>query len=486
MSKRNILIVDDELTQCKILTKFVSDMGHNPLVMNSGMEVVDFFMNKKVFKGLSCFDIDVMLLDLSMPDLDGMTVLKQIAPIKGDMQVIVLTANTDVTLAVAAINYCAIDYIVKGERDILARVSASINNAIEKKNLKYQVSHLVRKNKDQVAFSDVIGQSEAISNSIKLAKKAVNSTIPVFLEGPTGSGKELIARAIHGSGPRSGRPFITVECDFLKSLTAEEELFGSEKPLADGMVKNIGKLREANNGTIFFEKIEALKPEMQTKLLHFMQEGEFVPVYGKDPVKVNVRIISSSVKDVGKMVAAKKFREDLFYRLSSFPILVPDLKDRGEEDIKILAENFCRDFGINENKKIKSINQDSLYLLYNYDWEDNVRQLKNAIFRAVVLCDGDLLRPEHFPQLLNKENNSITKAKAVIKKSSDINSELIDIFDDEGRCKTMEVIEEEIIRRLVDIYNGNLSGVAKQLEIGRSTIYRKLKLLNDGGEYEKN
>lgn len=479
MVKRNILIVDDEPTQCKILGRFIEDLGHNPLVMNSGMEVVDFFMNKKVVKGISCYDIDVMLLDLTMPDLDGLTVLKQIAPIKGDLQVIVLTANKDVTLAVTAINYGAIDYIVKGEKDIFARVTASMNNAIEKKNLKYQVSHLVRKGKDQVAFSDIVGQSAPISNAVKLAKKAVNSTIPILLEGPSGSGKELFARAIHGSGPRSGKPFIMVECDLLRSSNAEEELFGSERVLSDGMIKNIGKLREANNGTIFFEKIDTLRSDLQGKLLRFMQEGEFTPVLGKFPIRANVRVISSTSRDLVKTVAAKKFREDLHYRIASFPIAIPSLKERGEEDIKILTENFCRDFSINENKKIKSINPDTFYLLNNYDWEDNVRQLKNSIFRAVVLCDGDFLKPEHFPQILNKENNSITKSKAVIKKNSDVNSELVDVFDDEGKCKTIDLIEEEIIKRLVDIYNGNLSEVAKQLDIGRSTIYRKLKILNE-------
>jgi DNA-binding NtrC family response regulator len=479
MAKRTILIVDDEPTQSKVLSKFIEELDHNYLVMSSGMEVVDFFMNKKVIKGISCHDVDVMLLDLSMPDLDGLTVLKQISPIKGDMQVIVLTANKDASLTVAAINYGAIDYIVKGDKDIFVRVSASINNAIEKKNLKYQVSHLARKGRDQVAFSDIIGQSEQISNSIKLAKKAINSTIPILLEGPSGCGKELLARAIHGSSPRSGKPFIMVECDALKSVNAEEELFGSEKPLSDGMVKNIGKFREANNGTILLEKIDTLRSDLQMKLLRFMQEGEFIPVGGKDPVRVNVRVISSTTRDLEKLVAAKKFREDLRYRIAAFPIPVPALKDRGEEDIKFLAENFCRDFSVNENKKIKSISSDALYLLYNYDWEDNVRQLKNSIFRAVVLCDGDFLKPEHFPQLLNKENNSLTKAKAAIKKNSDINSELIDIFDDEGKCKTIDAIEEEIIKRLVDIYNGNLSEVAKQLDIGRSTIYRKLKILNE-------
>ena len=479
MVKHTILIVDDEPTQRKVLSKFIEDLGYGYLVMSSGMEVVDFFMNKKVIKGISCHDIDVMLLDLSMPDLDGLTVLKQIDPIKGDLQVIVLTANKDVTLAVTAINYGAIDYIVKGERDIFARVTASINNAIDKKNLKYQVSHLARKSKDQVVFSDIIGQSEVISNVIKLAKKVANSTIPVLIEGPSGAGKELLARAIHGSSSRSGKPFIVIECDALKSGTAEEELFGSEKNVVDGVVKNIGKLREANNGTIYFKRIDLLKSDLQVKLLRFMQEGEFTPVQGKFPVRVDVRVISSAINNLQKSVLAKKFREDLHYRIATFPINVPSLKERGEEDIKLLAETFCRDFSVNENKKIKAIGQDALYLLYNYDWEDNVRQLKNAIFRSVVLCDGDMLKSEHFPQLLNKENNSLTKAKSVIKKNSDINSELIDIFDDEGKCKTIEIIEEEIIRRLVDIYSGNLSEVAKKLDIGRSTIYRKLKILNE-------
>jgi len=477
MVKRNILIVDDEPTQRKVLGKFVEDLGHNYLVMSSGMEVVDFFMNKKTVKGISCHDVDVMLLDLSMPDLDGLTVLKQISPIKGDMQVIVLTANKDVTLAVTAINYGAIDYIVKGDRDIFARVTASINNAIEKKNLKYQLSHLVRKGKDQVSFSDVIGQSESILNVVKLAKKAVNSLIPILIEGANGSGKELLARAIHGSSIRSGKPFVIVECDLLKSANSEEELFGSERAAADDAIKNIGKLREANNGTIFFEKIDTLKQELQIKLLRFLQDGEFTPVHGKYPIRVNVRVISSTSRDLEKLVATKKLREDLRYRIAAFPIVIPSLKERGEVDIKFLAENFCRDFSINENKKIKGISPDAFYLLYNYGWEDNVRQLKNSIFRAVALCDGDFLEPEHFPQLLNKENNSLTKAKSTIKKNSDINSELIDIFDDEGNCKTIEIIEEEIIRRLVDIHNGNLSEVAKQLDIGRSTIYRKLKIL---------
>lgn len=476
MTKHTILIVDDEPTQCKVISRFIEKLGYDYLVMNSGIEVVDFVINKKVVNGVSCHDVSVMLLDLSMPDLDGLTVLKQIMPIKGNLQVIVLTASVDVDAAVEAVKCGAVDYITKGDSDIFARVNASITNAIERHNLKYQVSHLVRFGKDQVSFSDIMGQSPAILDMIKASKRIANTNIPVLIEGPAGTGKEFLARAIHGSSTRSGKPFVVVNCEFLKGCT-EEDLFGREKTTIDGTNKNVGKLREANNGTIYFDKIDALKPELQSKLLSFIQDGEFIPVMGKIKVSSNARVISSTSNNLKSMCKEKKFREDLLYRLSSFSIAIPSLKDRGPEDTKLLAQSFCRDFSVNENKKIKSISNDVMYMLCNHGWEEgNVRELKNLIFRAIVLCDSEALKIEHFPQLLNKESSSLTKSKSTIKKSSSINSEIIDIFDDEGNCKTIEGLEEEIIRRLVDIYNGNISEVAKRLDIGRSTIYRKLKI----------
>ncbi len=479
MVKGNILIVDDEPTQCKVISNYIEELGYNHFSMNCGMDVIDFCMNKKIVDGFNFNEVDVILLDLSMPDLDGLTVLKQIEPIKGNIQVIVLTANKDIKLAMSAISYGAVDYIVKGDNDIFARITASISNAIDKKNLKYKISLQDRKEKDQLSFSDIVGQSDALLNSIKLAKKVINSNISVLLEGQNGTGKELLARAIHGSGIRAGKPFIVVECDALKNFNSDEELFGSEKYVSDGIIKSIGKIREANNGTIYFKRIDTLRYDLQIKLLRFMQDGEVLSTDGKSATKVNVRIICSTSRDIHRLVIAKKFREDLYYRLSTFTIKIPDLKERGEIDIKLLAESFCRDFSTNENKKIKAISNDALTLLYNHGWDDNIHQLKNSVFRAVVLCDGDTLKTEHFPQILNKENSSLIKAKSVIKKSSEVNSELIDIFDDEGRCKKFDLIEEEIIARLVEIYNGNLSEVAKQLDIGRSTIYRKLKINNE-------
>ncbi len=480
--KYNILIVDDEPIQCKVLGKFIDTMGHDYIVMNSGQEVVDFFINRKVIKNTPFYKIDVMLLDLSMPDLDGVAVLKQISAIRGDLQIIVLTAHNDVSLAINAINCGASDYIIKGDKDTYTRVIASINNALERKNLKYQLSHLERRNKDRVSFSDIIGKSEQTIAFINLAKRALSSSIPVLLEGPSGSGKKLLAMAIHGSGPRSGKPFIVVECDLLRNQDAEEELFGSSKPTSEGVVKNIGKIREANNGTIFLRKIDSLKPDLQAKLLHFLQEGEVTPLHSKDSIKVNTRLIASTEYNLEKSVTLKKFRKDLYYRVAAFFIRLPSLKERGEVDIKLLSENFFHDFSTNENKKIKGIAPEAFDLLCDYDWEGNIRQLKNTIFRAVILCDKEFIEPEHLLQLLNKQGNSHTKSRSEIKRKSGINSELIDVFDDEGQCKSMDIIEEEIIGRLVGLYSSNLSEVAKNLDIGRSTIYRKLKILGSKDE----
>ena len=354
MTKRNILIVDDELVQCKILKKFVGNMGHNFLIMNSGVEVIDFFINKTVIDGITANDIDVMLLDLSMPDVDGLKVLRKIESIKGNTQVIVLTASEDISLAVKAISLGATDYIIKGKDDIFARLTASINNAIDKSNLKYQVSNLVRKDQNQVAFYDIIGQSDILNKVIDLAKRAVNLSVPLLIKGEGGSGKELLARAIHGSSLRSGKSFVIVECDMLDKDSAFEELFGVEKKSTNEKSK-VGKFREAEGGTIFLKKIDTLSLEMQVRIVRFLQDGEFYPLGGIRPISSNVRFIASTSKDLAKLVVEKKFREDLRYAISIFPISVPSLRDRGKKDIAMLAQHFCRIFSINENKKIKLI-----------------------------------------------------------------------------------------------------------------------------------
>jgi len=477
-SRRNILIVDDEPLHTKVFEKFIGDMDHNVIAVNSSKQVLDFFLKKKPIKdNLAIHDIDIMLLDLSMPEIDGLTLLKEIATVKGDLEVIVLTATNNISTAVAAVSLGAVDYIVKGEKDVYARVIISINNAIEKRNLKYQLSTMERHAKDQVSFSDIIGKSDPIMLALALAKKIANSSIPVLIEGSNGVGKEFLARAIHGSSIRSGKPFVAADCESLK-FSGEEILFGVDRMLDSGVIeKNLGKIREANGGTLFLDNVNALKLETQIKLLRFIQEGEIEAVGSKAIYKATVRIISSTNKNLRILVDENRFREDLYYRLNIFPIALLSLKERGPEDIRALAENFCHNFCISENKKIKGFSDDAMEILADYEWEDNVRQLKSYIFCAVVLCDDELIKPEHLPR--NVRVKDVEKEENKIKRSFGRRTmELVDIFDDENLCKTLDRIEEEVVRRLVEFYNGNLSEVAKQLKVGRSTVYRKLKILN--------
>ncbi|MFT6077517.1 MAG: DNA-binding NtrC family response regulator [Myxococcota bacterium] len=464
MTAKNVLIIDDELVQIKLMSKFVTDIGHNPIAMTNGDEVVDYFINKKALDGIRPSDISVMLLDLSMPETDGITILRKIAHHKGDVQVIILTASDEVSSAVIAANLGAIDYIVKGEKDLFARVTTSINSAIAKKALKQQVVNLERNNNQQVSFSDLIGNSKDFISTVNLAKKASNSNIPILIDGESGTGKELLARAIHGSGSKSGKPFIVVDCEAIKQSDADLILFGSNEIA--------GKIREANGGTLFLNNIHALNSGIQGKILKLSQEGISEQVDTKAITKVSIRIISSTNQDLESYVRHDKFREDLYYCLGVFLISMPSLKERGSEDTKILARNFCRDFSISENKVIKGIDEDTLYMICSFDWEDNIRQLRNYIFRAVILCNDEYLKSEHFPQIINY--NSVGRSR---KKSKEFTAKdgMLDLFFPDGKCKNLEEIESEIFTKLLHCFDGNLSEVSKQLKVGRSTIYRKLK-----------
>lgn len=470
---RNIMIVDNEPLQVRMLERFIGDMGHNIIAVNNGRQVVDFFVDRKPINGILPNEIVVMLLDLSMPDVDGLSVLRQIANVKGDLQVIVLTAESEISYAISALNLGAIDYIVKGEKDLFARVVNAINSAIDKKNLKQQIYHLERKNNHQVSFLDLIGSSPNFISTINLAKKACNSNVPILIEGESGTGKQLLARAIHGAGSKSGRPFIAVDCKSLKQSDAEIILFGCEKSPEHGITeRSLGKIREADCGTLFLDNVHTLTPNIQIKLLRFIQDGTLEYVGGILNSNVRVRIISSTNQDLESYVIHGRFREDLYYCLNIFLISMPSLFERGIDDIRTLSENFCRDFSVNENKRIKGLSDESTQMLCRFDWQDNIRQLRSYIFRAVILCDEEILQPEHFPQIVNSDSFPKTKRKPqyLSKKAG-----VIDLFDLEGQCKDLEELETEIFTKLLECYDGNLSEVAKQLKIGRSTIYRKIK-----------
>ena len=334
-------------------------------------------------------DIDLLILDLVMPDLDGMAVLGRLREQKCNIPTIVQTAHGSIETVISAMRAGAIDFVVKPVG--VERLQVSIKNALRVDALEEEVRRLNRQSSGMLTFKDLASKSPDMERVIRLGERAAKSTIPVLLEGESGVGKEVIARAIQGASDRRGRPFVTVNCGALPENLVESILFGHEKGAFTGASeKHAGKFVEAHTGTLFLDEVGELPPEAQVKLLRALQDGEIDPVGSKRPVKVDIRLISATNQDLIELVKRGTFREDLYYRLNVFPITMPALRSR-REDIADLARRFAARFAAEEGKRLRGLSTEALALLATYEWPGNVRQLENAIFRAVVLADGDEL-----------------------------------------------------------------------------------------------
>jgi DNA-binding NtrC family response regulator len=329
----------------------------------------------------------------------------------------------------------------------------------------------------------------------------------VLVEGESGVGKELVARAIHGQGERRAKPFIAVNCGAIPDNLVESILFGHEKGSFTGATeKHAGKFLEASGGTLFLDEVGELPMAAQVKLLRAIQEGEVEPVGGRKPVKVDVRIISATNRNLIDDVKSGRFREDLFYRLHVFPIAVPPLRERAE-DIPDLVRHFLARIAAEEGKRVRAISSEALALLGHHRWPGNVRQLENAVFRAVVLADGDEIGAGEFPQLLHArmaaptiapaaddvpQHSERTPAAPMIldeapatsphadAPSAPMSADALALIDAAGNVRPLEELEADVIRFAIARYRGQMSEVARRLRIGRSTLYRKLDELGFG------
>jgi DNA-binding NtrC family response regulator len=334
---------------------------------------------------------------------------------------------------------------------------------------------------------------------LKLAEKAAASDIPVLIEGESGVGKELIARAIRGAGSRGAKPFVAVNCGAIPANLVESILFGHEKGAFTGATeRSPGKFVEAAGGTLFLDEVGELPPEAQVKLLRALQDGEIDPVGARKPVKVDFRLISATNRDLLHQVRAGKFREDLFYRLHIFPITVPPLRER-MEDVPALVRRFIARFAAEEGKRVRSVSAEAMRLLGAYRWPGNVRQLENAVFRAVVLAETDEIGVAEFPQIAAQvagfEHYAVpaTPAPVPVEPAGEslvvldespataptsvptVASDVLALLGEDGHVRPMEVLEADAIRFAIDRYRGRMTEVARRLQIGRSTLYRKLK-----------
>src|SRR6266852_1297106 len=333
---QTILIVDDDPVQRRLLESCISRSGQQTLTAPGGEPALEMLLSPKAEQ------ISLVLLDLMMPDVDGIQVLTKLRPTNPDLPVIVLTAKGGIDSAVEAMRAGANDFLVKPTSP--ERIKVSIQNALKLGVLSGEVSRLKKKQQNQMGFADLIGKSFPMRQVIRLGERAAQSAIPILIEGESGVGKELIARAIQGCSERAGRPFVTVNCGAIPENLIESILFGHEKGSFTGASdKHLGKFQEANGGTLFLDEVGELPLDVQVKLLRALQESEIDPVGSKRSIKVDVRIVSATNRDLSQAVKEGRFREDLFYRLNVFPIEAPALRDR-KDDIPALVDAFVRRF----------------------------------------------------------------------------------------------------------------------------------------------
>jgi DNA-binding NtrC family response regulator len=502
MSER-ILIVDDDPVQRRLLENMVSRFGYETLVAEGGDAAVD------LLTGADGPPIQAVVLDLVMPDLDGLGVLARLREAGVALPVIVQTAHGGIDNVVSVMRAGATDFVVKPVSP--ERLQVSLRNALVAGALQGELARIKHSRAGTLTFRDIVTRSARMQAVLRTAAKAATSAIPVLVAGQSGVGKELIARAIHGSGERRAKPFVAVNCGAIPDNLVESILFGHEKGAFTGATdRHTGKFVEASGGTLFLDEVGELPAAAQVKLLRAIQQGEVEPVGARKPVRVDARIISATNRDLAADVSAGRFREDLFYRLHVFPITVPALAER-PEDIAELARHFLARFAAEEGKRIRSISGDALALLADYRWPGNVRQLENAVFRAVVLAETDEVGVGEFPQIATQlardpsgaGNDIYPKdepsprialpgpgfaAAMAIREDHPpglggaiapcgVPSSILQLTDPAGEVRPLEEVETEVIRFAVTHYRGQMSEVARRLRIGRSTLYRKLDLL---------
>ena len=483
----SILIADDDAVQRRLVENMVQKCGYETIVVDSGDAAI------ALLTAPDAPAIDALVLDLVMPGLDGMGVLAKIREAGLSIPVVVQTAHGGIDNVVSAMRAGAQDFVVKPVG--IERLQVSLRNALDTSALKGELQRIKHSREGRLTFADIITRSEAMTGVMRTAQKAAASTIPVLIEGESGVGKELFARAIHGSGERKSKPFVAVNCGAIPDNLVESILFGHEKGAFTGATeRHTGKFIEASGGTLFLDEVSELPLAAQVKLLRALQEGAVEAVGGRKPVKVDVRIISATNRKLLDRVKSGHFREDLFYRLHVLPLTIPPLRMR-REDIPHLLRHFLVRFCAEENRHITGISGEAMAHLSNLEWPGNIRQLENAIYRAVVMSEGDQLGLSDFPQAAALSSPPMSEAHGeplivgpafhstvpAMVSGNEIpiaplpSAGLLAMLTNAGEMRPLEELESEIIRFAIAHYRGQMSEVARRLKIGRSTLYRKLE-----------
>ncbi|MGH6823485.1 MAG: sigma-54-dependent transcriptional regulator [Methylocella sp.] len=473
MSAR-ILIAGGDPVQRRLLETLVHQFGYQA-------ETAESFEAVLARLASSAPPADLAILDLAMPNLDGCAMLSRLRERGEKLPIIVQTSRASVEEVVPLMHLGAYDFVVKPPAP--ERLQVAIKNALATARLAEEVRFLTGRALGTLAFRDLACDSVEMARTVRQGEKAAKLAIPVLLEGEPGAGKEIFARAIHAASGRRGGAFVTFNCGAPPN-DLEGMLFGSEKG-AGAAGKTVGKCVEAQGGTLFFDRICELPVAAQARLLRFLQEGEIPRAGGKRPMRADVRPIFAANRNLIELVKQGGFRDGLYYRINVFPISIPPLRAR-RDDIAPLANRFCARFSAAEGKLVRGIGAEAQALLCAYDWPGNVRQLENAVFRAVVLADGLELTVAEFPQIAAKvEGFDVRVPAAPVLARPPREKEFVQIemrdpnvlalLDENGNARHLDRLEAEAIKFALNHYRFQMSAVARKLGIGRSTLYRKLK-----------
>jgi len=448
-----ILIVDDEKNYLVVLEALLGPEGYEILTATDARDAVRLIRES---------DLDLVITDMKMPGTTGMDLLEASKKIKPDLPVIMMTAYGTIEMAVEAMKKKASDYITKPFQN--EELKLTVMKALENYRLIKENKRLSQALSDRYRYGNIIGKSKPMQQIYDLISKVAQSKASVLITGPSGTGKELIAKAIHYNSPRRDRPFISVNCGALTETLLESELFGHEKGAFTGAVNmKKGRFELADEGTLFLDEVGDMPPPLQVKLLRVLQEMEFERVGGTKTIKVDVRVLSASNRNIREDVAEGNFREDLFYRLNVINIEVPSLRER-TEDIRLLVNHFIEKYRRDEGKERIELSPEAWKILYSYSWPGNVRELENIIERAVVLTADALIGPEDLPAELSQREQEVDVERFIPL--------------DAPLQNTLERIEEKLIRRALEQCDNVQSHAAEMLGITKSLIQHKMRKYN--------
>ena len=447
MAQPRILLVDDEESMIRFLSIMLAKEGYEIRAVSSG---------KQALRELQQWRADLVISDIRMPEMDGIQLLAGIKAIDASIPVILLTAYASQETAIEAVNKGAFHYLIKQARN--DEIKMVVRNALAMREVRSENTQLRRQLQDDSSLESIIGSSEAMQRIFAVVRKIAATDSTILIGGESGTGKELIARAIHFMSGRADKPFVGVNCGALPENLLESELFGHVKGSFTGAIRDKeGLFKVAESGTIFLDEVGEITPALQVKLLRALQEREFLPVGGVVPVKVDVRVLAATNRDLEEEVERGTFRADLYYRLNVIPLTVPPLRER-REDVPLLVRHFIQRLAEKRGLPMKGITRDAMELLCDYDWPGNVRELENVLERMVLLEERDSLDRESLPEKLLESPDRSPKA----------------FFEGKPRA-TLEELEKEYLLQVLESTGWQKKKASAILGINASTLYRKIQ-----------